>query len=225
MVYLPNTASRPRGGLLLCCLFVVLGLSGLAGCKDAHEGHDHDTIVADDSIYGVVPPFELIDQNGEAFSSESLRGKVWAVGFIFTRCPSICPVLTALMKEVETSSAALGQEFQLVSFSVDPTYDTPAVLKDYAGKHGANLDRWTFLTGDPGAVEKTVVEGLKISMGRSDVAQEIVDVDAVFHGTKALLIDKEMQIRGYYSLEDRGGFAKPSGVEQLVRDAKRFAKQ
>jgi len=172
-----------------------------------------------------VPSFELVDQEGETFSSDVLRGKVWAIGFIFTRCPSICPILTSLMKEVETKSAELESNFKLVSFSVDPSYDTPAVLKDYAGKYEANLARWSFLTGDPGAVEKTVVEGLKISMGRSDVAQDIVDVDAVFHGTKALLIDKKMQIRGYYSLEDRGGLGRPSGVDQLVTDARRFDKE
>jgi protein SCO1/2 len=194
-----------------------------AGCgAEKHEGHDHDTVAAADTIYGEVPPFELVDQSGAVFSSKQLEGKVWAVGFIFTRCPSICPVLTALMKEVETKSRDQGPDFRLVSFSVDPTYDTPPVLSAYAAKHGANLERWSFLTGEPGRVEKTVVEGLKISMGRTEVAEEVVDVDAVFHGTKALLIDQKMQIRGYYSLEDRGGFGKLSAVDQLVADAKRI---
>ena len=211
-------SSRLLGGLLLCGLIIL----GAVGCGDKHAGHDHETLVSSDTIYGEVPPFELVDQEGAVFSSEKLRGKVWAVGFIFTRCPSICPVLTALMKEVETKSTELGDGFQLVSFSVDPGHDTPEVLKAYAAKHGANLERWSFLTGEPGAVEKTVVEGLKISMGRSSVTEEIVDVDAVFHGTKALLIDEKMQIRGYYSLEDRGGFGKPSAVDQLVQDAKKF---
>jgi protein SCO1/2 len=178
--------------------------------------------MAEDVVYGVVPPFELVDQSGKPFSSKQLEGKVWAVGFIFTRCPSICPVLTGLMKEVETKSRSQGDDFRLVSFSVDPSHDTPPVLASYAAKHGANLDRWSFLTGDPGAVEKTVVQGLKISMGRIDVAEAVVDVDAVFHGTKALLIDAKMQIRGYYSLEDRGGFGKLSAVDQLVEDAKRL---
>lgn len=178
--------------------------------------------MAEDVVYGVVPPFELVDQSGKPFSSKQLEGKVWAVGFIFTRCPSICPVLTGLMKEVETKSRSQGDDFRLVSFSVDPSHDTPPVLASYAAKHGANLDRWSFLTGDPGAVEKTVVQGLKISMGRIEVAEEVVDVDAVFHGTKALLIDAKMQIRGYYSLEDRGGFGKLSAVDQLVEDAKRL---
>jgi protein SCO1/2 len=202
-------------------MFVLFGTSG---CADPQAGHDQDAMVSIDTIYGEVPPFELVDQSGNTFSSEKLKGRVWAVGFIFTRCPSICPVLTALMKEVETTSADLGSDFQLVSFSVDPSYDTPEVLQAYATKHGANLERWTFLTGKPGDVEKTVVEGLKISMGRSSVDEDIVDVDAVFHGTKALLIDQDMKIRGYYSLEDRGGFGKPSAVEKIVADATRLRK-
>lgn len=193
-------------------------------CKDPHEGHDHgpEGHQAGDTIYGEVPPFELVDQSGEVFSSKSLEGKVWVAGFIFTRCPTICPVLTALMREIETKSSELGTDFRLVSFSVDPSYDTPEVLSAYAGTHKANLARWSFLTGEPGAVEKTVVQGLKISMGRSSVDDDIVDVDAVFHGTKALLIDQKMQIRGYYSLDDRGGFGKPSAVDQLVDDGGRL---
>ena len=91
-----------------------------------------------------------------------------------------------------------------------------AVLPDRRVEHDHRPHR------DPGAVEKTVVQGLKISMGRIEVAEEVVDVDAVFHGTKALLIDAKMQIRGYYSLEDRGGFGKLSAVDQLVEDAKRL---
>ena len=199
-------------------------LFGTVGCADPQAGHDQDAAVPIDTIYGEVPPFELVDQSGKTFSSEKLKGRVWAVGFIFTRCPSICPVLTALMKEVETKSTELGTDFQLVSFSVDPSYDTPEVLQAYAEKHGANLERWTFLTGEPGDVEKTIVEGLKISMGRSSVEEDIVDVDAVFHGTKALLIDQEMKIRGYYSLEDRGSFGEPSAVEKMVADATRLRK-
>ena len=210
--------SRHFGGLFVSAVLVL----GSVACGDRHAGNDHDAGISTDTVYGEVPPFQLVDQAGEVFSSEKLKGKVWAVGFIFTRCPTICPVLTALMKEVETKSTDLGSDFQIVSFSVDPSYDTPEVLQEYAGKHGANLERWTFLTGDPGAVEKTVVEGLKISMGRSSVDQDIVDVDAVFHGTKALLIDKEMKIRGYYSLEDRGGFGEPSAVEKMVADATRL---
>jgi protein SCO1/2 len=205
---------------LLLCAFGLLAV--LLGCADKHEGHDHATVLATDTVYGEVPAFELVDQDGAPFSSKQLEGKIWAVSFIFTRCPSICPVLTALMKEVETKSAALGSDFQLVSFSVDPSHDTPPVLKAYAAKHGANLERWSFVTGEPAVIEKTIVEGLKISMGRSEVGQDVVDVDAVFHGTKALLIDEKMQIRGYYSLEDRGGFGKLSAVDQLVADAKSF---
>jgi protein SCO1/2 len=209
---------RLFGGLFVSVVLVL----GSVACGDRHAGGELDPVTPIDTVYGEVPPFQLVDQSGEVLSSEQLKGKVWAVGFIFTRCPSICPVLTALMKEVEMKSSDLGSDFQLVSFSVDPSYDTPEILQAYAGKHGANLERWTFLTGEPGAVEKTVVEGLKISMGRSSVDEDIVDVDAVFHGTKALLIDQEMKIRGYYALEDRGGFGQPSAVEKMVADATRL---
>ena len=193
-----------------------------AGCNDAHEGHDHgpEAQALQETDLGEVPGFELVDQSGEPFSSKQLEGRVWAVGFIFTRCPSICPLHTALMREVQDKSSDLGSDFRLVSFSVDPAYDTPEVLAAYAQTHKADLSRWSFLTGDPEMVEQTVVEGLKTSMGRSAVNEAVVDVDAVFHGTKALLIDQEMKIRGLYSLKDRGGLWETSGVDQLVADGR-----
>ena len=124
-----------------------------------------------------------------------------------------------LMHEIEEKSTAHGTAFRLVSFSVDPAYDTPEILAAYATRHHADLARWSFLTGPPGAVEETVVGGMKISMGRPTVETPVSDLDSVFHGTKALLIDQKMQIRGYYALEDRGGFGRLSGVDQLIADA------
>ncbi|MEE2827869.1 MAG: SCO family protein [Myxococcota bacterium] len=203
--------TRLCGGLLLSALLVLLpACNSGSGSSASREALPN---------YGEVPPFELVDQAGSAFGSEALAGKVWAAGFIFTRCPSICPVLTALMHEVEEKSTAHGTAFRLVSFSVDPAYDTPEVLTAYATSHNADLARWSFLTGPPGAVEETVVGGMKISMGRPTVEDPITDFDSVFHGTKALLIDQKMQIRGYYALEDRGGFGRLPAVDQLIVDA------
>ena len=94
-----------------------------------------------------VPAFALHDQNGRAVSTEQLSGKVWIANFIFTRCPDMCPLLTSRMAGVRTQLAPVRSQVQIVSFSVDPAHDTPAVLKDYAQKHDADQPDWTFLTG------------------------------------------------------------------------------
>ena len=77
-----------------------------------------------------VPAFELTSQAGDAFGSEQLQGEVWIANFIFTRCPTICPLLTSQMKGLTDSLADTPVRF--VSFSVDPANDTPAVLTEYA---------------------------------------------------------------------------------------------
>src|SRR5688572_4175937 len=76
----------------------------------------------------LVPPFSLVDQQGKAFTNSSLSGKVWVANFVFTRCAGPCPTMTAEMASL--AQAVSDPDVRFVSFSVDPDYDTPAVLKD-----------------------------------------------------------------------------------------------
>ena len=100
-------------------------------------------------VLGTLPDFTLVDQDTEEFGSEDLRGNIWIADFVFTRCPDMCPMLTSVMARVQrqlTGDPAL-KDVRLVSISVDPEHDTPARLATYAEKHGADRDRWAFLTG------------------------------------------------------------------------------
>jgi protein SCO1/2 len=149
-----------------------------------------------------APPFELIDQDGRIVSSESLRGRTLLLDFIFTRCPGPCPILTARQVRVQRLLPDdLRDRVQLVSISLDPVNDTPEAMRAYAKEHGAALDDWSFLTGDPETVDAVVrsyhvgktrnaegeIEHLVISflvdergrilrryMGMADEAEEIV---------------------------------------------------
>lgn len=168
-------------------------------------------------VYGTAPDFELIDQFGETFSSDRLQGRVWIASFLFTRCPTICPRLTSKLQEVQHRSRAAGDAFKLVSFSVDPEYDTPAVLLDYANQSRASKRMWVFLTGPPGEVQRTVVDGMKISMGRSGTFEEsLEDPNSIFHGTKVALIDGQMRIRGYYELDPANDPDQESELDTLL---------
>ncbi len=106
-------------------------------------------------VAGPAPEFSLLDQNGAPFTLTGLRGKVVVVNFIYTRCNRACPVLTEKMASLQ---AMLGPDFDsrvhFVSISVDPEIDTPAVLRDYAKTHGANVPGWSFLTGTRPMVEE-----------------------------------------------------------------------
>lgn len=165
-------------------------------------------------VLGNIPEFKLSTQDGQTFSQEDMKGKVWVADFIFTSCGGACPLMTERMKKniqiplVEMASDRPDLPVRIVSFSVDPERDTPSVLSNYAKTHGADLRYWTFLTGPLEEVTHTVVKGFKISMGKVPAAtpnaESEEDIWEVVHGEQFLLIDAQGRIRGFYSSEGNG---------------------
>lgn len=146
---------------------------------------------------GTVPAFALTDQDGSPLGSAELRGRPWVAAFMFTRCPTICPRITRLMRELQIEAKARGVKLRLVSFSVDPDNDTPPVLRAYAEKYGVDLSSWSFVTGDLRVVQKTAVDGFKMALesGPSSAPESIL------HGSHLVLVDAELRLRGYYRTE------------------------
>ncbi|MEX0655641.1 MAG: SCO family protein [Phycisphaeraceae bacterium] len=147
-----------------------------------------------------LPAFELTNQAGQAVGLDDLQGKVWIANFIFTRCPSICPMVTGRMADIQRT---LEQEdrlddVRLVSFSVDPQHDTPEVLREYGERFNARFERWQFLTGDHNRIWRLIEDGflLHVAEAPEDPAMPIM------HSDKFVLIDRDGRIRGYYSLTD-----------------------
>lgn len=90
----------------------------------------------------------LVDQNGGRFSFEALRGRTVVMNFIFTHCFSSCPMQTRALATVQRKvGQTLGDRVAFVSISLDPERDTPAELKRFATSLGADLSRWSFVTG------------------------------------------------------------------------------
>ena len=160
-------------------------------------------------MLGTIGDFALTDEQGQPFGSAELRGRVWVADFIFTRCPTVCPLLTEKMGRIQHRSRNLGTAFHLVSFSVDPEWDTPARLAAYARAHRASPRMWSFLTGPYETLRRTIVDGMKVSMGRTGAADDPL---AIFHGSHVLLVDPAMRIRGYYDV------SATEGVDTLLRD-------
>jgi protein SCO1/2 len=98
----------------------------------------------------LVPGFTLLDDSGRPRSLAELRGKVVALDFLYTRCPlpAVCPRLAANFARLQRRFAAdLGTRVVLLSITIDPQYDRPAVLARYAKLWKANPEGWHFLTG------------------------------------------------------------------------------
>jgi protein SCO1/2 len=161
-------------------------------------------------VLGEVPAFHFIDENGAPFGPETLAGKPWVADFIFTRCPTVCPLMTERLAAVEPR---LGERVHLVSLSVDPDFDTPERLRAFAAEHGARSARWHFLTGDSAAVQRAVTDGFKISLSHEGPDDDFL---SIVHGVHAVLIDAQGRIRGYYDSTD------PEALDRLVRDVHRL---
>ncbi len=108
-----------------------------------------------------LPEFTLLDQEGRAVAGSRFRGKQIVLNFIFTRCPiaTMCPAATERMAALQKAALAAGaRDFELVSISLDPEYDTPGVLKEYAQNRGLDTSNWSFLTGPDAAVRHLLAQ-------------------------------------------------------------------
>lgn len=98
----------------------------------------------------LMPDFELVDQDGKKIRLKDFRGKAVVLTFIYTRCPlpNFCPLMSKNFSVLEARlRKELAGKFQLLSVSMDPDFDTPAVLKNYAGLYDADAEHWSFATG------------------------------------------------------------------------------
>ncbi|WP_240510216.1 SCO family protein [Virgibacillus profundi] len=94
-----------------------------------------------------VQAFEFTTQDNESLALKDLEGKWWVADFIFTNCTTVCLPMTTNMSKLQDKIKQENLDVQLVSFSVDPEYDTPKVLEEYAESYQADLSNWSFLTG------------------------------------------------------------------------------
>ncbi len=157
-----------------------------------------------------APTFTLTDQRGRPFSDGDLRGRIAIVNFIYTRCTTACPTMTAqmrLLQERLRAEGMLGEAVVLVSMSFDPEHDTPEVLHDYAAHFQADPDAWRFLTGDPATVKAVIGGGFGVyyektarpSMGEQagHTGHSEGDYDFV-HENRFVLVDERGLIRAEY---------------------------
>ncbi|WP_367186934.1 SCO family protein [Maribacter confluentis] len=108
-----------------------------------------------------VPSFSFVNQDSVVVTDRDYLGKVYVVDFFFTRCPSICPVMTTNLVSLENTFKE-NNEFGIASFSITPKFDTPSVLRQYAQKYNINTEVWNLLTGDKEAIYDLANGGFNI---------------------------------------------------------------
>ncbi len=148
-------------------------------------------------VYATLSDFSLVDQNNDPISLKKFSEKIWIADFIFTRCAGPCPILSAHMQRLQGLLSHVPKVV-LVSFSVDPEYDTPEVLAKYASTFSAEKDKWFFLTGEREVIFDIARSSLKLSVeGETETAP-------IIHSTRFVLIDETAALRGYYDSNEDG---------------------
>jgi len=141
-------------------------------------------------VYGKVPAFEFTEQDGQPFGTAEMKGEINIVNFFFTSCQGPCPVMNARVAELYQKYTTSDQ-VRFVSISVDPDRDSLSVLQAYARAHGVTDKRWVFLRAP-------IDEVYKISENGFMLAGELPSI----HSTKLILVDRDLNIRGYYDSFD-----------------------
>ncbi len=172
---------------------------------------------------GKVPPFEFTNQEGKLITNSFYGGKVWVVEFFFTTCPTICPKMNESMLKIQNEFYG-NQDFGIASFSINPKYDTPQILKEYAKSHGATLKNWNFLTGDQDIIYELANTGFTLYAGEDSNAEGGFEHSGMF-----ALVDKQGNIRS--RLDEYGNpiafydGLDPKGVQQIKEDIKILLKE
>jgi protein SCO1 len=172
---------------------------------------------------GKVPPFKFTNQDDKLITNSFYDGKVYVVEFFFTTCPTICPKMNENMLKIQNEFYG-NLDFGIASFSINPKYDTPQILKEYAETHGATSQNWNFLTGDQAEIYELANVGFTLYAGEDSNAEGGFEHSGMF-----ALVDKEGNIRS--RLDEYGNpiafydGLDPKGVQQIKEDIKILLKE
>jgi protein SCO1/2 len=162
-----------------------------------------------DGAHYQVPSKAFVNQDSQWVDPVALRPKVLVADFFFTRCPTICPIMKTQMLRVHDkfqNDTALA----LLSYSIDPSHDTVAVLKDYAERLGVAGSNWHFLTGIEAEIHEAA-GGFLISASADEDAP-----GGYIHSGAFVLIDQQGHIRGFYDGTEA------EEVDQLMADIQKL---
>lgn len=196
------------GGLTL----VILGLLGLFIQQGIPRQAPYPVIKQ-------VRDFAFTNQLGEITTLDDLKGKVWVADVIFVRCGGPCPKLTQEMARLQ---AATGESVRFVTITTDPEHDTPALLKRYGERFGADHGRWHFLTSSKQAIAQLAVQDLLFTaMEKAEGEQEDPN-DLFIHSTTFVIVDKKGRVRASVeALEEFGHDTALKIIKDLEREPDR----
>lgn len=173
---------------------------GASCARDPGHGGSAGPVLAQPAespeAFGAVGPFSLTERSGAIVTRDDLLGTPWVASFIFTRCSGPCPKVTSTMRRLQ--DRLKNSDARLVSFSVDPEWDTPEVLTQYARDAGADSKRWLFLTGAESSIFDLIEKSFLLSVVKAPANTAAIGMQ-VSHKTKLVVVDRRGRIRGFYA--------------------------
>ncbi|RFB13620.1 SCO family protein [Bacillus sp. HNG] len=183
----------------LWCTSVLLLCLALVGCGDNSIKKP---------LNWEIKNLSAINEEGKEMDLNDLKGKVWIADFIFTNCATVCLPMTANMSKLQGLMEEKELDVEFVSFSVDPTVDTPEKLKEYVLNFDGDLSNWHLLTG----YSQEFIEDYAMKNFKTIVKKPETD-NQVLHGTSFYLLDQEGKV-----VKDYDGMTVP--YDDIINDAK-----
>lgn len=163
-----------------------------------------------DTIYHKIAHFEFVDQDSAIITNDTFNGKIYIADFFFTSCRTICPIMkTQLLRVYDTLRNT--QDVLILSHTIDPEYDTVALLHDFAERLGVESKKWHFVTGSKDSIYKIAQTSYFAT-----AMEDRTEPDGFIHSGAFLLIDKAGHIRGKYD------GTKEEDVNRLIGDIERL---
>lgn len=163
-----------------------------------------------DTLDHTVPDFKLVNQDSNWVTPKDFAGKVYVADFFFTSCPTICPTMKKEMLRVYEAFKD-NEEVAILSHTIDPEYDTVALLKDFAEKLDVEAPKWQFVTGDKAEIYELGQKGYMVT-----AMEDENEAGGFIHSGAFILVDKDKHIRGVYD------GTQAEDVDRLINDIPRL---
>lgn len=193
--------------LRIAVLFILMTLIGYFILKPkesvpVYSPADINPRLVDDEVRHIrsnhkIQDFALINQNGDTITNQDYKDKIYVADFFFTRCQTICPIMTTNMLELQQHYLN-DPSVMFLSHSVTPVIDSISVLRAYADKKGVLDHKWNLVTGKKQDIYKLARKSYFAVLEDGDGG----DQDFI-HTEQFILIDKKKQIRGIYDGTDQ----------------------
>jgi len=198
-----------------CLLFAVSCL--LLACAPKKESplpiYGERDLAGADTVYHTIGDFKFVDQDSATVTNDTYKNKIYVTDFFFTSCRTICPIMKTQMLRLY-DSIENDPDVLLLSHTIDPEYDTVALLHDFANRLGVKSSKWHFVTGDKEEIYK-IAQTSYFATALEDKSEP----DGFIHSGAFLLIDRQKRIRGKYD------GTKEEDVNRLLKDIRRLKKE